>query len=105
MREGIIYEVQSILKVNEDARADDMVLYMAYLNLKGYGDKVHIVLANPKYRASNGLCGYASVSRARRKLQEMYPRFRPSKEQVEMRKKLAKEYRDFYKKPLCLNCE
>ena len=36
MREGIIYEVQSILKVNEDARADDMVLYMAYLNLKGY---------------------------------------------------------------------
>ena len=52
MREGIIYEVQSILKENEDARADDMVLYVAYLNLKGYGNEVQKVLASRDFTGS-----------------------------------------------------
>ena len=105
MQRGIFQEVQSILLAHNEARADDMVLYLLYLDRKGYGDRLLSVLADPKYRAKNGLGGFNSISRARRKLQAENPDLRPSAEQITIRKKLEKEYREFYKNPLCLNCE
>ena len=105
MQKGIFQEVQSILLSSDEARVDDMVLYLLYLDKKGYGDRLLSVLADPKYRAKNGLGGFNSISRARRKLQAEKPDLRPSAEQITIRKNLEKEYREFYKKPLCLNCE
>lgn len=100
MKRGIFQEVQSILLGSDEARVDDMVLYLLYLDKKGYGDRLLSVLADPKYRAKNGISGFASISRARRKLQAENPELRPTAEQINIRRNLAKEYREFYKKPL-----
>ena len=105
MKRGIFDEVQTILLTNEEARADDMVLYLNYLDNKGYGERLLSVIADPQYRAKNGISGFASISRARRKLQAENPDLRPTIEQVNVRKELAREYREFYKNPLCSNCE
>lgn len=105
MKTGIIQQVKEILVASDEARADDMVLYFLYLSSRGFGDYLLTVLADPKYRAKNGISGFASISRARRKLQAENPDLRPSAEQIAIRKKLEKEYREFYKKPLSINCE
>ena len=105
VKTGLIKQVKEILVASDEARADDMVLYFLYLSSRGFGDCLLTVLADPKYRAQNGISGFSSISRLRRKLQEENPKLRPSAEQIAIRKKLEKEYREFYKKPLCLNCE
>ena len=110
MREDLVrQEVQRILTNSPDTRADDMVLYYHYVSdncKKEVGNDSFLTLfANPRYRVENGLPSFATVSRMRRKLQETYEELRPNKEQQAIKKKYEKMYREFYKKPLCLNCE
>lgn len=88
-------DIKPILERSEDARADDMRLYVSYINAKGLD--LGKSLLDRKYRIINGLASYESVGRIRRKLQEHYASLRPSKEYIELRKKAEKEYRKYAK--------
>ena len=88
-------EIKPILLNNEDARADDMRLYVRYINSKG-GDAGKVLL-DRKYRLMNGLASYETVSRVRRKLQERDARLKPSKEYIAARKKAEAEYKAYAK--------
>ena len=101
-------EVKRILTVSPETRADDMVLYYHYVgeNFKGCTTENFATLfVNPRYRAENGIPTFASVSRMRRKLQETYAELRPSKQQQKVKREYEKKYREFYRNPLCSNCE
>ena len=66
-------KVRAVLQENEDARNDDMVLYLALCNLylKDAGAMpLAQILLNHK---GLGLPSFESVGRTRRKLQEKYP--------------------------------
>lgn len=66
-------KVKSVLQKNEDARNDDMVLYLALCNLY-LKDAGTMPLAEIMTRHKElGLPSFESVGRTRRKLQEKYP--------------------------------
>lgn len=88
-------EVKPILEEYEDTRADDMRLYVKYISIKGLN--VGKSLLNRKYRITNGLAPYDSVSRVRRKLQAANESLRPSKKYMEQRKKAEAEYKKYAK--------
>lgn len=86
-------KVELLLIENEETRADDMTLYLEYLNLKG------VSLVNTfnsrRYRKDNGISSFESVSRCRRKLQERYPELKPDKKTLELRKEEEKRWREY----------
>ena len=66
-------KVKAVLQKNEDARNDDMVLYLALCNLY-LADAGNMPLAQILTNHKElGLPSFESVGRTRRKLQEKYP--------------------------------
>lgn len=90
-------KVKMILKKNEDARNDDMVLYLALCNLC-LKDAGAIPLAEiMTQHKSLGLPSFESVSRTRRKLQARYPELVGSRPVQKMRATGEKAYRRYAK--------
>ena len=90
-------KVKSILQKNEDARNDDMVLYLALCNLylEDAGNMPFAqILTNHK---ELGLPSFESVGRTRRKLQEKYPELLGSVRMQKIRAKGEKAYRRYAK--------
>lgn len=88
-------EITPILRKETETRADDMRLYAAYVKKRGLD--IGKALMDRKYRLVNGLAGYESISRIRRKVQASNPSLRPSKRYIEQRKAAEKEYRAYAK--------
>ena len=90
-------KVKMILKKNEDARNDDMVLYLALCNLC-LKDAGAIPLAEiMTQHKSLGLPSFESVSRTRRKLQARYPELAGSRPVQKMKATGEKAYRRYAK--------
>ena len=90
-------KVKTILKKNEDARNDDMVLYLALCNLC-LKDAGAIPLAEiMTQHRSLGLPSFESVSRTRRKLQARYPELAGSRPVQKIRATGEKAYRRYAK--------
>ena len=93
-------EVREILLEDTTARCDDMALYANYVFSKikdldcGKG-WLQMVFSNRRYRILHGIAPYETVSRIRRKLQEQNKELRPSKEELEERKRLEKKYKEY----------
>ena len=90
-------KVRRILEKDEEARNDDMTLYLAVCNscLKGAGAMPFAeVMAQHKYL---GLPSFESVGRTRRKLQEKYPELLGSVRMQKIRAKGEKAYRRYAK--------
>ena len=80
-------KVRAVLEKNEDARNDDMVLYLALCNacLKDAGAMpLAEIMTQHKYL---GLPSFESVSRTRRKLQARYPELVGSRPVQKMRQR------------------
>lgn len=93
-------EVREILLEDTTARCDDMSLYANYVYSKvkelecGKG-WLQMVFSNRRYRMLHGIAPYETVSRIRRKLQEQNKELRPSKAELEERKRLEKKYKEY----------
>lgn len=90
-------KVRAVLQENEDARNDDMVLYLALCNLylKDAGAMpLARILLN---RKELGLPSFESVGRTRRKLQEKCPELLGSVRMQKIRAKGEKAYRRYAK--------
>ena len=88
------HSVKKILLENPATRDDDMLLYASFcatFNLVSPDANFYEVMSTAK---KNGLPSYESVTRARRKVQEMEP-YLGGKHRKE-RKEEAEEYRQFY---------
>ena len=95
--ETIERKVRTILAKNEDARNDDMVLYLVLCNacLKDAGAlPLAEIMTQYKYL---GLPSFESVSRTRRKLQARYPELAGSRPVQKMRATGEKAYRRYAK--------
>lgn len=95
-------EVIAILKENHIARADDMALYANYVFTKVKDKSLGIawlvtVFSDRRFRITNGIAPYSTISRVRRKIQEKYPELKPSPEIVAERKKSEAEYKAYAK--------
>ena len=99
-----------ILAENEDTRQDDMLLYSEYV-YEVYTDREahfahfmyfdeYFVMAfeDSKFRITNKIAPYESVSRTRRFLQKKFDYLQPTKEAIELKKEREKEYREYYRK-------
>lgn len=90
-------KVRAVLEKNEDARNDDMVLYLALCNvcLKDAGAMpLAEIMTQHKYL---GLPSFESVSRTRRKLQAGYPELAGSRPVQKIRATGEKAYRRYAK--------
>ena len=90
-------KVRAVLEKNEDARNDDMVLYLALCNacLKDAGAMpLAEIMTQHKYL---GLPSFESVSRTRRKLQAQHPELAGSRPVQKMRATGEKAYRRYAK--------
>ena len=90
-------KVRAVLEKNEDARNDDMVLYLVLCNacLKDAGAMpLAEIMTQHKYL---GLPSFESVSRTRRKLQARYPELAGSRPVQKMRATGEKAYRRYAK--------
>ena len=90
-------KVRAILKKDEEARNDDMVLYLALCNacLKDAGAMpLAEIMTQHKYL---GLPSFESVSRTRRKLQAQHPELAGSRPVQKMRATGEKAYRRYAK--------
>lgn len=85
--------IKSILEENADARSDDMFLYYCYLIRKGIR-QLELVFLNPRYRKMNKIANFASVERARRKLQAKYPAL-ANEETKKARAKEEENYKEY----------
>ena len=88
------YSVRAILLENPRTRDDDMYLYSVFLakfNLVKPEETFYEVMLTAKQR---GLPSYESITRARRKVQEMEEYLRGEKRKA--RKEQEKKYREFY---------
>ena len=90
-------KVRAVLQENEDARNDDMVLYLALCNLylkdAGAMPLAQILLNHKEL----GLPSFESVGRTRRKLQEKYPELLGSVRMQKIRARGEKAYRRYAK--------
>ena len=97
-------KVRAVLQENEDARNDDMVLYLALCNLylkdAGAMPLAQILLNHKEL----GLPSFESVGRTRRKLQEKYPELLGSVRMQKIRAKGEKAYRRYAKESLGMVC-
>ena len=90
-------KVRAVLQENEDARNDDMVLYLALCNLY-LKDAGTIPLVEIMTRHKElGLPSFESVGRTRRKLQEKYPELLGSTRVRRLRAAGEKAYRKYAK--------
>ena len=90
-------KVKAILQKNEDARNDDMTLYLIVCNtyLKGAGAMPFAeVMEQYKYL---GLPSFESVGRTRRKLQAEHPELLGSVRIQKLRAKREQDYRRYAK--------
>ena len=90
-------KVRTILAKNEDARNDDMVLYLVLCNacLKDAGAlPLAEIMTQYKYL---GLPSFESVSRTRRKLQARYPELAGSRPVRKKRRQGEHDYRRYAK--------
>lgn len=90
-------KVKSILEKDEEARNDDMTLYLKVCNacLKGTGAMLFAeVMSQYKYL---GLPSFESVSRTRRKLQAKYPELTGNRQSQRLRATGEKAYRKYAK--------
>lgn len=95
-------EITPILKNNHAARSDDMILYATYAYKKiqdePHGsDWLQKIFSDRRYRLIHGIAPYETVSRVRRKLQAEHDNLKPSKAELEERKRVEKEYKDYAK--------
>lgn len=93
-------KVKAILQKNEDARNDDMTLYLIVCNtnLKGAGAMPFAeVMEQYKYL---GLPSFESVGRTRRKLQAKYPELAGNARVRQLRAEGEKAYRKYAKEVL-----
>jgi hypothetical protein len=95
-------DVIEILKNNEEAKADDMLLFALYVKkhmpepyLQSY---LHRVFTDNAFRISYGIAPYGTVSRIRRKLQEEYHELKAPANIILNKKELEKNYRSYAKK-------
>lgn len=94
-------EIKYILKNNEQARADDMKLWLDYAHRHlseshtPPNDWIARIMVNDRYRIMNDIYTYEAVSRVRRKIQAEHEELRPSKDVIEARKKMVKEYKAY----------
>ncbi len=90
-------KVRAVLQENEDARNDDMVLYLALCNLylkdAGAMPLAQILLNHKEL----GLPSFESVSRTRRRLQENHPGLLGSLRMQKLRARGEKAYRRYAK--------
>ena len=97
-------KVRAVLQENEDARNDDMVLYLALCNLylkdAGAMPLAQILLNHKEL----GLPSFESVGRTRRKLQEKCPELLGSVRMQKIRAKGEKAYRRYAKESLGERC-
>lgn len=90
-------KVKSILEKDEEARNDDMTLYLKVCNacLKGTGAMpLAEIMTQHKYL---GLPSFESVSRTRRKLQAKYPELTGNHQAQRLRATGEKAYRKYAK--------
>lgn len=90
-------KVRAILEKDEEARNDDMILYLKFCNacLKGTGAMPFAeVMAQYKYL---GLPSFESVGRTRRKLQAKYPELTGNARVRRLRATGEKAYRQYSK--------
>ena len=90
-------KVRAVLEKNEDARNDDMVLYLALCNvcLKDAGAMpLAEIMTQHKYL---GLPSFESVGRTRRKLQAKYPELVGNARVRRLRAEGEKAYRKYAK--------
>lgn len=80
-------EIKIILETLEYTRENDMYLYYTYCTAHNCGaaDRFRLLFLDDNFRRENKICGYESVSRCRRKLQEKYSHLQ-NKLQAEVRK-------------------
>lgn len=93
-------DITPILKNNEAARCDDLVLYANYAYEKvarlNYGAGwLEKVFSDRRFRIIHGIATYDTVGRVRRKLQAKNANLRPSKEYLEERKNAEREYKRY----------
>ena len=96
-------EVESILNDNPKTRGDDMALYSvyAYRKLKGKTDGLSmmrgflLLFSDKRYRVTNGVAPFESVSRCRRKVQSRREDLRPTEEQVRERAEAIAEFKKY----------
>ncbi len=90
-------KVRAVLQKNEDARNDDMVLYLALCNfyLKDAGT-MPLAQIMTKHREL-GLPSFESVGRTRRKLQERHPELLGNVRKQKIRAAGEKAYRKYAK--------
>lgn len=96
-------EVVSILEDNPNTRGDDMALYSvyAYRKLKGKTDGLSmmrgflLLFSDNRYRVTNGVAPFESVSRCRRKVQSRREDLRPTEEQVRERAEAIAEFKKY----------
>ena len=93
-------DVADILEYNHAARADDMVLYAAYVWEKvqglGYGKGwLEHVFSDRRFRLAHGIAPYESVSRIRRMVQEKDETLRATPETIEEKKRIERNYRNY----------
>ena len=96
-------EVISILEDNPNTRCDDMALYSvyAYRKLKGKTDGLSmmrgflLLFSDNRYRVTNGVAPFESVSRCRSKVQSRREDLRPTEEQVRERAEAIAEFKTY----------
>lgn len=96
-------EVVSILEDNPNTRGDDMALYSVYayrkLNGKTNGLSMMrgflLLFSDQRYRVTNGVAPFESVSRCRRKVQSKREDLRPTEEQVRERAESIAEFKKY----------
>ena len=89
-------DVIRLLRNNKATRCNDMYLYFAYVRDKGLTE-ITSVFTSEYYRILHGVAPYETVSRVRRKLQERYPELKPTKAQIERKKKTEQEFKLYAK--------
>ena len=97
-------DIAPILKDRQETRCDDMRLYMIYIREKlglihtnPYlcSDTIISVFTDNDFRIKNGIAPYETVSRVRRKLQNIYTELRPTEAQLEDKKRQIKVYKEY----------
>lgn len=94
-------DVKAILEKNQQARCDDMKLYACYVyekvQGKGVSEWLLTVFSDTRFRITNGIAPYETVSRVRRKLQENYAELQAPDYIKQSKKELERKYKLYAK--------
>lgn len=101
MRQNMTDLVKSILLENKDARNSDRYLYYLVC-MKKFPQVTLGMVSLESYLLDKMIYDtfpdFASVSRCRRKVQELYPQLRADKEVADFREYKEQEYKDYAKR-------